>query len=406
LAGPLFLGKNPFKGGGEMGKKRGNMNNLEIALDNVLAAFREGKKAGITVGKEVWRNSSYETYHKEMVTMLRDLAEIQGIDSKRILPKYMNGSTWDQYFEHLTKRYEQGNLSAGTIQKRVHALEAFRKMVNNTQVCGKNTKVRVGDKEERLDYLKNRGVVRSKDEITAIKPSIEEMNAVHSHINTSTENGKTSLIINKLQVECGGRIKSIFKLEVRDINFKKGTITFRNDKNNFTRTVSMTEEARSFLTVACAGKSPGSLIFTLKDKNANDMNLKNSVKTVQKYTNAASKKAGVNHEKRRYTTHSNRKRYAQNLYNSTRYMTNKDLRKAIGSYVKNQGANREKLVTRMKAELERVNHYRKLKKLDKKGFSHEQLRRMYVSLHLGHSRCDVVVRSYINTDKKISKKIS
>jgi integrase len=387
-----------------MGKGRSKMSNLEIAFDNISAAFREGEKAGITVEKDNWRDETYATYEKEMKTMVKDLANDLGVDSKRVLPKYMNGSTWDKYFEKLAQRHDEGTLSAGTIQKRVHALEAFRTMVNSTNVCGKDTKIRVGDKEERLDYLKDQGVVRTKDEITAIKPTKDETAAVHSNINTSTQSGKTSLEINKLQVECGGRIKSMFKLEVRDVDFKEKTITFRNDKNNYTRTVPMTVAAEKILTTACSGKKDGTPVFTLKDTKGNDMDLKNSVKTVQKYTNDAAKKAGVNRENRRYTTHSNRKQYAQNLYNQTRYMSNKDLEKAIGNYVKSQGSNREKVAARIKTELDRINAYRKSKGMDKKGFSHEQLRRMLVSLHLGHSRCDVVLH-YIKPDA-IAKKAS
>jgi integrase len=374
--------------------KRSKMTNLEIAVGNVEAAFREGKRAGITVKKANWRDCSYDSYKKSVITMLNDLARMEGQNCKRLLPKYMNGETWDKYFDSLVNRFEQGTLSAGQIQRRVHALEAFRTMVNNTNVCGTNTKIRVGNKVERLDYLKFRGVYRSKDEITAVKPTKAEICAVQSRFNTSTKNGKTSLIINKLQTECGGRIKSIFKLEVRDINFDKNTITFRNDKNNFTRTVPMTREAKVILRVCCAGKKPGSPVFTLTGLNDNDMNLNDSVKTVQRYTNNAAKLAGLAHRDRRFTTHSNRKRYAQNLYDKSRYMSRSQLKKAIGDYVRNQGSNQEIIVNRMKKELDRINNYRKKNGLEKRGFTHEHLRRLLVSLHLGHSRCDIVL-SYI-----------
>lgn len=376
------------------------MSNLDIALDNVDAAFREGIKAGITVKKEgEYRHSTAESYKSAVKTMIRDLARDIGEDSKRLLPKYMNGKTWDGYFEKLADRYEQGTLSSGEIQKRVHGLEAFRTMVKKTNVLGKNQTIRVGDKEERLDYLKERGVVRSLDEVKAIKPSNLETNLVHSNINTSTLSGKIALDINKLQTFSGARIKSTFKLEVRDINFSKMTITFRNDKNNFTRTVPMTKQAKEILTPYCSGKSAGSPVFTLKNQKGNDMSIKNSVKTVQKYTNDAAKKAGVNRENRRYTTHSNRKNYAQNLYNSTRFMSKSDLKKAISKYVNLQGSNKDQIRTRIKTELERINAYRKSKGMMKNGFSHEHLRRLYVSLHLGHSRTDIILR-YVKPDKK------
>lgn len=379
-------------------KKRSQMSNLEIAIQNVEAAFREGKKAGITVKKAKWRNTTYDDYQKSMVTMLNDIAEIEGTDFKRLLPKFMNGSTWDKYFEVLANRYEEDKLSAGQIQRRVNALEAFRVMVRETNVLGKDTTIRVGDKVERLDYLKFRGVYRSKDEITAIKPSNDEIDAIHSNINTKTKNGQISLVINELQVEIGGRIKSVFKLEVRDIDFEKRTVTFRNDKNNFTRTVPMTVAAEKILKDVCHGKKPGSPVFSMNDSKGNDMSLEKSVKTVQRYTNEAAKRAGVNRDNRRFTTHSNRKKYAQNMYDKTRFMTTHQLRKEIGKYVRNQGSNQGIIVERMKKELERINAYRKMNSKDLQRFSHEHLRRMLVSLHLGHSRCDVVL-SYIVPDK-------
>lgn len=390
---------------------------LDAAIENIKAVFTEAKKAGLAVKKETMRDSTRDSYLSSMVTMLNDMDKMEEIDSKRLLPRYMNGETWDKYFEHLTDRYERGTLSAGQIHRRVHALEAFRQFINNTDVCGKRIKtivdnkevwikekkIRVGNKEARLDYLKFMGIYRSKDEITAIKATQKEVDSVQFHMNTTTKNGKISLLVNQFQNECGGRIKSLFKLEVRDINFNKNTITFRNDKNNFTRTVPMTKEAEKILRDACFGKKSGSPVFTLQYSNGDDMSHVDAVKTVQRYTNNAAKASGVNREDRRYTTHSNRKRYAQKLYNHTRYMNRSQLKSAIGNYVRLQGSNQEIIVERMKKELDRINAYRKKNGLEKKPFSHEQLRRMFVSLHLGHSRIDVVSRYYIKPDPSRKK---
>jgi hypothetical protein len=51
----------------------------------------------------------------------------------------------------------------------------------------------------------------------------------------------------------------------------------------------------------------------MADSKGNDINLEKSLKTVQIYTNEAAKKAGINRDGRSYSTHSNRKKYAQNL---------------------------------------------------------------------------------------------
>lgn len=378
-------------------RKRSMMTNHEIALDNLKACFFEAEKEGITVAKSNYRSSSYETYFKACQTMFNDLAKIYGENHKRILPSYMNGKLWDDYFEDLAIRYEEGTIAASTIKKRVNALEAFRKFFNSTNVAGDKT-IRVGNKEERLDYLKDKGIVVSKDEVTAMKPKASDVMSVHSNINTNTEAGQLSLIMNQIQVETGSRIKALAKLQVEDIDFKKCTIRFKQDKNNFTRTVSLSKTAMDLLKPFCEGKKGGAQVFSLKDSEGNDMSVKKIVKTVQRYTNAAAKAAGVNREDRRYTTHSNRKHYAQRMYDRTRTMTTQQLQTAIRNYVKMQGSNKEGIVARINRELDRINRYRLMNKLPKKGFTREQLRRMLVSLHLGHSRLDVLSR-YVNFDK-------
>lgn len=377
------------------------MSNLEIALDNVDAAFREGEKAGITVEKETYRASTYEEYPKTVKTMIRELtANVLGgdVEHKRILPKYMNGKTWDHYFNvHLVGRYERGEITADSIQKRVHALEAFRTMIRETNVCGKDTEIRVGNKEERLEHLQELGVHKSKNEIKAIKPNNFEVRLYHEHFNTKTENGRISKDITEFQREVGTRIKSNFKLQVKDFDFEKGLLHIRNDKNNYSRVVPLPNRAMQIAEKYCSGKANGAQVFTMKDRNGNDMKKEAAVKTVQRYSNDAAKKAGINREKRRYNTHSNRKYYAQNLYNNTRNMTEKELEKKIGEFIRLQGSNREGIVQRMKNELNRINAYRIKMGYEKSGFTKEHLRRLYVSLHLGHSRCDVVLR-YIKPD--------
>ena len=378
-------------------KQRSKMTNHQIAVDNLEACFREAEKSGLTVVKDKYRDDSYGDYKKTCRTMFNDLRDIYGENDKRLLPSHMNGKLWDDYFERLAVRYEEGTLTADTIEKRVHALEAFRTFFNNTNVAGDKT-VRIGNKQERLDHLKERGVLSSQDEVTAMKPSVAAVNAVHSNINTNTEAGQMSLVANQLQVETGSRIKALMKLQVQDVDFEKCTLRFPKDKNNFTRTVPLTQTAASLLKPLCEGKKDGAPIFALKDRNGHDMSLEKLVKTVQRYTNDAAKESGVNRENRRYTTHSNRKRYAQNLYGQTRMMTTQQLKTAIRNYVNMQGSNKEGIVERINRELDRINRYRLMNKQPKKGFTREQLRRMLVSLHLGHSRLDVLSR-YVVFDK-------
>lgn len=385
-----------------MGRKRGDraktsgMTCLEMARADVEKAFRVGKQEGVTI--KMGHFNSYDDYAKTMRTVLNDIAKFEGENSKNLLPRHMNGKLFDAYFEQLIGEYQRGKLSAGTLQKRVDAVEGFRTMVRETNVCGKGVTIRTGNVEERREFLKDQGVIRSRSEITAMKPTTEQSAAVHLHINTKTANGRVTLTVNEFQDVTGARIKSVFKLKTNHIDFDKGTITFVKDKGKFTRTVPMTDEARTILEPLCRGKKAGALVFTMQGKDGKDLSIERCVKTVQTYTNNAAKKSGVNRENRRFTTHSNRKRYAQKLYDGTRTMSTSQIKKKIGEYVRLQGSNKDQIVQRMKNELERINNYRKIQGNSKRDYSHEQLRRMLVSLHLGHSRLDVVL-AYIRPDQ-------
>ena len=81
-------------------------------------------------------------------------------------------------------------------------------------------------------------------------------------------------------------------------------------------------------------------------------------------------------------------------------MTSSELKKMINEQLNRQGSNKEKVAARIKSELERINAYRKLKGYKQVGFTHEHLRRLYTSLLLGHSRCDILTR-YITPDARL-----
>ncbi|PEY18918.1 hypothetical protein CN340_27295, partial [Bacillus anthracis] len=105
-------------------------------------------------------------------------------------------------------------------------------------------------------------------------------------------------------------------------------------------------------------------------------------------------------KKSRFNTHAFRKAYAQDLYNKLAEKSKSELKRYVADHLKIQGSNKEQIVNRLRNEMKRINKNNKFKK----NFSHEQLRRIVVSLALGHSRVDVVSRNYIVTDKENQKR--
>jgi hypothetical protein len=101
----------------------------------------------------------------------------------------------------------------------------------------------------------------------------------------------------------------------------------------------------------------------------------------------------------RFNTHSNRKAFAQNLYDSTKNYTKHQIKGLMSDYIQEQGSNQDQIKERINRELERVNKYRIKNGLAKRSFTREELRILYVSLMLGHSRMSIVKKNYIITEK-------
>ncbi|MEH7119509.1 hypothetical protein V7128_19140 [Neobacillus vireti] len=133
------------------------------------------------------------------------------------------------------------------------------------------------------------------------------------------------------------------------------------------------------------------------------MNKREASKYVQNIIRSVSTISGLRENNKRYTSHSTRRLFAQKLYDSTRYVSKKNLQKMIGEYINKQGSNKEGIINRIASEKNRLNYYRIKQGKEKVDFTWEQLRRLYVSLHLGHSRIDHIKR-YINYDVPTKKK--
>ncbi|HFH8171683.1 TPA: hypothetical protein ACGNCY_002301, partial [Streptococcus agalactiae] len=111
-----------------------------------------------------------------------------------------------------------------------------------------------------MEMLLEKGVTKSKNEISACKSTLSQGDLVRSHLNDNlkyacatgkdtkvTRNSENISNVVHFQQLMGSRISAAMKLKVEDIDFEKGYLTFHKDKNNFTRRVKMNEETKEFL---------------------------------------------------------------------------------------------------------------------------------------------------------------
>lgn len=371
----------------------------------VMKIFDVGREQRLVTDK----NTSYQD---AVIRMTKWIAEEYG--EKAAQPTHWKGKVIDSYFSHLMDRYEQGDIAASSLHKAVHAVEKARVIVKETACFGKGNIIRTGLKKERLEEMRERGVVRSKHDITARKATHEEAVSVQNALRESLAEGKmigdmshgvrNSEVVQNVaafQQLVGARISSVFRLKASDVDLEKGIVTFNKDKNNFTRRVRLSPQAVDFLRPLVEGKKEGAPIFEMKDEMGKTLSVEQSSKIMQKEIKLAAERSELYEKDNRFNTHSFRKAYAQDLYDRLKDKSKSELKRYIADHLQIQGANKEQIVRRLRNEMVRINKNNRFKK----NFSHEQLRRIVVSLALGHSRVDVVARNYIVTDREREKQL-
>lgn len=339
-------------------------------------------------------------------------------DKRLYEPKHWKGEMVDYWFDKMVERYEKGEISADYIINSAHAFGKLQTYVKQYNVLGNELKhLRVGlkgsvDSEQgRLYELHCKGIVKSCEDTTSIKIGSAQADKVLNDIisNLPKNNRNYEAIKNVLisQYDTGGRISAEVGLKVKHIDLEKLQKHYEKDKNNFNHRTPLTEASRSFYEKHIEGKNPDSNVYEFVDSQGRRMSNKRAVKEVQNAIKLASEKAGYTKYSKegklieRVTSHSLRRAYAQKLYDSTKNQTMAQIQAQISAYVNNQGSNKEGIVKRIENERYRLNYYRRKNGLPTRDFTHEELRRLLVSLHLGHSRIDIVAARYITTDRKL-----
>lgn len=348
-------------------------------------------------------------------------------DEKLYNPKYWKGSWMDEYVEEMIDSYHNDELTAVTIEGRIHGIHKLSEVVRELKIFGKGVdKVRLGLKgsvkknEGHLNRLHQEGVIDSRHHVTSIKPKGGELELIKAAIPKTNRNYETIMKVLDAQAHTGGRIKAELKLRVGDIDYENQLKKYLKDKNKFNRNTPIDEEHLGFYIKLEDGKTKGSPLFPIFDRDGKQMSPHKASLYVQEVLHRAAQESGVNYEGiiikkdrdgkekevtvlMRYTSHSTRRAYAQKEYDQSRYWSKKKIEEEIGNYLNLQGSNKEKIMERIEAERIRLNHYNIKNGKPMREFHWEESRRMLVALKLGHSRLDIVAR-YVDLDEPVWKR--
>ncbi|RSD20626.1 tyrosine-type recombinase/integrase [Mesobacillus subterraneus] len=340
---------------------------------------------------------------------------IEPLSKKENNPKLLNPKFWKskwfgEYLDYRIDSYYKGKLEASTIQKDVSAIEKMKEIQNATGFIKGLKKLRVGEagsiKEEKgwryklhqegvkVDITERKSlVVDAKTSETIVKRFKNTIPATYKH-------EKLLKNIIDLQRATGGRISATYNLRAKDINLENRTVRFF-DKHDMIRTVFYDKKWDQFMKELKGNKTQGQRIFSMKKRNGQELNTTEATKRIHKMIDEVSKKAGLDkiQEGKKYTSHFNRRQYAQNMYDKCKIWTKEDIKKEIAKYISNQGSNKEGIIKRLQNEKYRINWYNRQKGKPSRDFTQEECRRLIVSLALGHSRLSIVHR-YITVDDK------
>lgn len=398
-------------------KKEHGLAMVEQAFDHAV------KKGDIDPDTKTKYFGYFRSFYNTTLTEIKEEStDKKGRDAYN--PKFWTGGWVNRHLNGLLDRFHGKTgkpVSGSYIEGFVHAVGKLQQIVKNDGVWKKQgiDKVRVGLKgsvEEGTGYLSkiyNEGANMSKDERTSMKATDDDyrkmLNGIDKVLSKDDRNYQTVKNIITSQRHTGGRITAECNLKVGDIDLDKMLKKYDKDKNNFTRHVPLEVHQKLFYAKLTLNKADGSPLFPLFDKDGKQMSKEAASKYMQETYKKIADKVGLYERDengkitKRYTSHSTRRCYGQQIYNSTRYKKEKKVDELIKEYVNKQGSNKEGILERIKNEKDRLNWYRKKNGLPpREGFTYEEKRRLLVMLHLGHSRVDTCLR-YINPDPPLRR---
>ncbi|WP_312096198.1 tyrosine-type recombinase/integrase [Niallia sp.] len=378
---------------------------FKLADEKRLARVDEKGKAL----KDNHRGGSYITYRDDAKRVIRTIINVVNPRLGRTAAKYNNPLFWDKetvekYLEIRCEQSIKGEIAPKTIAGEMHAIDALRQFSNNKEinVFSGHKKIKIGGYEvhrERLSYIKEEVGSYSYKTSSWAKMRMNEAHTVMKHLSGPYSEWARNVL--DTVIHTGARSTTAFMMEKRHIVTENNYTRLEYQKGNKKTNLPMTEFGMAVMNEKKEkAKNPGSLLHSLKGPDGKELSNKQKQKILDRYVSKAAEKAGIElPDNKKFTVHSFRKSFGQNIYDSTRGMNRDEINRKINEFLALQGANAKVIQDRMNREKRRINKYNIERGRSTREFTVEELRAMYTSLMLSHSRLDIVSH-YVNRDIK------
>lgn len=363
-----------------VGKMRGTAN--EISFNN------DGK---------VPSNGTLETYADVVKTMLHEIhkANPKITDIAKIKP-------------NMVEKYVFDKLASGasnyTLLKLPHAFNSFVKASAETGVFKREC--HIVKKNDLLTKLKDEGVRRNSDLSHRLMATDADYKKVHAQLSKSgSPHAEIIKTMHAVQRHLGFRVHELPKMQVSDIKFLASSLEARVQGKGGLVGYQTTEQKQLIteLKALCSGKKEGAFVFTLQDKKGDPKSHNAIEQLVKNEVRAAAKRAGVDRDGKKYSSHCGRSAYAQEKMNGYAKMSMKQLQAARDERFKH-ASNGKWIQNKHETALNAIK--RKMKDETAKAgreMTKKELCTWLTSIDLRHGRLDIV-RYYAQYPENKGKK--
>lgn len=329
-------------------------------------------------------SSTIETYEDVVKSYNNWLQTTHGISIDRAKPRHAY-----EYYENKITDFKNGQGSAYTLRKIPHALHAFQEASGISKVF--KHKCKVADKSVMLGDLNKQGIKRKSTDSNRLIATRDDYNKVTSAMGESRSMYKEYAInIHEAQRELGLRIHEAVKMQVRDIDFKSGTLRVVG-KGGLERFVKIGSQYLEKLKGFCANKKGGSDVFRTQNKKGDPPSQERRQQIVKNQIEKAADRADVHRNGKKYSSHSGRNGHAQEHVEQLKKLN----KRQIESIHKQMCRENKKVAQKSKEALRNIrSKIQNPQKQKEREFTKRELILYIVSCQIGHFRLDVM-RYYV-----------
>lgn len=360
-----------------------NLEQFQQQLAKIIqAGYYKGSKKGATEhvrNTHIFSRATMANYQN----VVRDFTQFVFAQHGITDINFLRQAHGEEFIQHQLERFSRDEIAAGTVKTYIHALSKLQNMARDQ--TGK--RIRVINAEKALERANASGAIRHYEDADKgriiNREQAEQM--IHSLVESRSHNAQVLSEYARFSMETGSRISAGLRLQVKDLNFERNTVTFHSDKGGKTRTVLIDPKYMSHLKTLVEGKSSGRQVFELRNRKGHLLKISTARKQAENlYARHASKLGleGANY-------HSQRKAFANARYSEYKAMNYKALERDLARRMKDS----PQLARKMQA-LESKSGARHG---SGRHYSHQQLAKLLVSIDLGHERLDVL-RFYLEKE--------